>query len=259
MTGRRWTVQEENILIKMNADGYNYAEIAQKIKRSLYACQQRGLKLGLAKARNVNENFFKQDNRITNYVLGYWMADGYITYKSGGWYFGLTSIDLEHLEKIAELMDFKGNITARGDSGAYDLVIGNKELVLNMIGMGCRYNKTHEMAIDDLDISPEYFYDFLRGFFDGDGSYSFQSYIKRDGSRSISSLKFTGTKKMLLSVQEVLEFGTLIPDTRKSNCGYLMIFGDKMRELLDSMYKDNEIALERKEIIYKKHKKLRAA
>ena len=260
MAGRRWTKQEEQTLIEMNADGYSYREISNALGRSLASCQQRGRNvLGLSGDQNVNEKFFEQDNQVTNYVLGYWMADGYITYKSGGWYFGLTSIDSEHLENIAELMEFKGNINVRKDGKTHDLVIGNKTLVNNMIKLGCRYNKTHNMSIQDLSINPKYFYDFIRGFFDGDGSYSFQTYVKRDGTRSISSLKFTGTKKMLTSVQDMLGYGTLIPDTRKGDCGYLMFFGNEMRELLDLMYKNSEIALERKEEIYRKHNLLRMA
>lgn len=260
MAGKRWTKQEEQTLIEMNADGYNYLEISNVLGRSLASCQQRGRNaLWLNGDQNVNDIFFEQDNQITNYVLGYWMADGYITHKSGGWYFGLTSIDLEHLENIAELMEFKGNITARKDGKTHDLVIGNKILVNSMIELGCRYNKTHSMSIRDLSINPKYLYDFIRGFFDGDGSYSFQTYIKRDGTRSISSLKFTGTKKMLKSIRDELGYGTLIPDARKDDCGYLMIFGNEMRKLLDLMYKDSKIALKRKEEIYRKHNLLRMA
>lgn len=260
MAGKRWTKQEEQTLIEMNADGYNYREISNVLGRSLASCQQRGRNvLGLNGDQNVNDKFFEQDNQMTNYVLGYWMADGYITHKSGGWYFGLTSIDLEHLENIAELMDFKGNITPRNDGKTYDLVIGNKELVHNMIDMGCRYNKTHTMTINDLDINPKYFYDFLRGFFDGDGSYALQTYMKNDGTRSISSIKFTGTKTMLTSIQKELGFGTIAPDKRKNDCVYLLLFGDEMRTTLDLMYEGNEIALDRKELIYKQHNALRMA
>ena len=260
MTGRRWTNQEEQTLIKMNAEGYNYREISNALGRSLASCQQRGRNvLGLSGDQNVNEKFFEQDNQVTNYVLGYWMADGYITHKSGGWYFGLTSIDLEHLENIAELMEFKGNINVRKDGKTHDLVIGNKALVENMVNLGCQYNKTHTMSINDLNINPNYFYDFMRGFFDGDGSYAFQTYVKNDGTRNISSLKFTGTKKMLTSIRKTLGYGTLIPDKRKADCGYLMFFGDEMREFLDLMYRDSEIALERKERIYRQHTMLRMA
>lgn len=250
MGGRRWTEQEKEILISMNNEGYNYAEIAKKLGRSLYACQQMGEKLGLRGDRNVNDEFFSKETEEKYYVLGYWLADGCIMKKSGGYYFSLVSNDKDHLEKIAEIMGVKTKIYKNSNS-AYELRVGNKRLVESLINIGCSFRKTKTITINDISFDKKYFYTLLRGFFDGDGGYAFQGFTKKDGTKGLSSIKFTGSENMIKSIYEYLGYGTLHKDTHKSDCYYLSFYGDEMRELLHKMYRNSTIHLERKYEIYK--------
>ena len=253
MGGKRWTNEEKIILKDMNIDGFNYAEIASKMGRSLSSCQQMGKRLGLIGDMNVNEEFFYSETEEKYYVLGYWLADGCIMKKSGGYYFSIVSNDKSHLENISKTMGIKANIYSNSND-AFELRVGNKNLVNSIIELGGSYRKTKTMTINDITFDEKYFYIILRGFFDGDGGFQFSNHEKVDGTRSVSSIKFVGSKLMIQSIYENLGYGKLYQDCRKGDCFYLAIYGNEMRQLLHKMYKGSQIHLERKYNIYKQIK-----
>jgi hypothetical protein len=248
MGGKVWLDEEKEVLTKMNGDGVKYNKIADILGRTHYSCQQQGKKIGLRGNINVNEDFFNQETEEKYYVLGYWLADGCISNKSGGYYFNLVSIDRQHLENIAKIMDVKTPICKRYDNSAYDLTVGNKKLVESIIGIGGTYRKTKTISLNNIIFDKKYFYTMLRGFFDGDGGYQF--YKNKKGGRNVSSIKFTGSKLMINSIFEYIGYGKLSKDNRKNECYYLSFCGDKMRELLDNMYRNSSLYLERKYKIY---------
>lgn len=64
MGGKKWTDEEKEQLIKMNNEGFSYTEIANKLGRSYYSCQQMGTKkLGLRGNMNVDEVFLNESRR----------------------------------------------------------------------------------------------------------------------------------------------------------------------------------------------------
>lgn len=149
-------------------------------------------------------------------------------------------------------MKVKRRVHKRYDSDAYDLAIGNKKLVESLINIGGSYRKTKSMTINDIAFDEKYFYTLLRGFFDGDGGYQYQGYEKADGTHSISTIKFTGSKLMIKSIHDYLGHGVLREDKRKNDCYYLSFYGDEMRVLLHKMYNNSTIHLERKYKVYAK-------
>jgi len=250
MGGKRWVDEEKAILKEMNLNGSNYSEIANCLGRSLSSCQQMGNRLGLHGDMNVKHDFFTQENEEKYYVLGYWLADGCIMKKSGGHYFSLVSNDKEHLENISKIMGVKTKIY-KNSNNAYELRVGNKRLVDSLIEIGGLYCKTKVMTIKDITFDKKHLYTILRGFFDGDGGYQYQGFIKADGTRSISCIKFTGSKMMIESIYEYLGYGKLYEDFRKCDCCYLSFYGNEMKKLLHKMYNNSNIHLERKYQIYK--------
>lgn len=249
MGGKRWTVKEENKLKRLINKGYDYTEILDKFDRSIHSIRTRGNKLGLEIDKNVDYNFFDRKDEYSHYILGYWLADGCIMKNSGGHYFSIVSNDRKHLIKIADLMKVRTKIY-KNSNDAYELRVGNKKLINNLIEIGGDYRKTKTIKFDDLEIADKYFYDFLRGYFDGDGSFQFQSFTKEDGTNSISNIKFTGAEKVIKSLYEILKKGTCYRDYRKDDCFYLSLYGNEMRNLLDKMYSKSNIHLNRKYKIY---------
>lgn len=252
-----WTKEEIDTLINLNKQGLNYKEISNQIKTRTYeACLGMANRLGIKSAEksNVDVDFFKRNNEFSNYVLGYWLADGCIMKKSGGYYFSIVSVDIEHLLKIKDTMKIRNGLQ-KNSGDAHEIRIGNKKLVQSIISLGGKYNKTNTIKFNNFNISNEYFYDFLRGYFDGDGNIGLSNYVKKDGTKSIDRVKFTGSKNVIHSLYSILQEKhkcSISEDNRndKSDCWYLSLYGDDARNILDKMYKNSNIYLDRKYNIY---------
>lgn len=242
---KRWSKEENSLLIKLNKKGLKYSTISNLLPdRSLIACQLEGQKLGLKSNNNVNKTFFEQNTPEMHYILGYWLADGCIMNKTGGYYFSIVSKDKSHLEIIAKIMSIKNKIYNNSNE-TYELRIGNKILVKSLISIGGQYRKTKTISFYDIIYNKVYFYDLLRGYFDGDGSIIKSNFIKKNGKQSISGIKFTGAKKIIESLRDILKFGIIYKDNR-FDAYYLSIYGEKGRSILSKMYNNSKIHLERK-------------
>lgn len=110
-----------------------------------------------------------------SYVLGYFVADGCIcvdkTRKNRPFTFNITSVDKEHLDKIKNALGSEHKIGKKpGTNGhfAYQIQLRNQTLAKDLIGLGVMPRKTYNLG--KIEVPNEYFADFVRGFFDGDGS-----------------------------------------------------------------------------------------
>lgn len=112
-----------------------------------------------------------------SYVLGYFVADGCIVVrkdrKNSPYMFNITSADKEHLEKIRKAMSSEHaiNIKMSGYSkkkSCYQLQISNQIITKDLIKLGVTPRKTYNLK--PIKVPDKYFPDFVRGFFDGDGT-----------------------------------------------------------------------------------------
>lgn len=128
--------------------------------------------MGRRRQYTLNENYFKEvDNSNKAYILGFIYADGSISLNKGSLVICISEKDKEILNFIKEELNYSGNITTKiVRGGNYSLLnIVSKQLVLDLIKLGVVPNKTY--SSNTLPIIPNDFYwDMLRGFFDGDGS-----------------------------------------------------------------------------------------
>jgi len=252
ISGTKWTIEEVEKLKELSKKYSKYKYIVPHFDRSKSSITNKMHNLGLTLLDNVDINFFNRKDEISYYILGYWFADGCIMYKSGGYYFSIVSNDIEHLKRIKKEMEIKTKIYENSND-AYEVRVGNKKLINNMIdNFKADYKKT-KIATIPYDIIPEkHFYDFLRGYFDGDGSINLQKYTVKSGQekQTLGSLRFTGAKNIIKSLYEKFPEATLTTDSRKNDCLYLNLFGDEMRNLLTKMYKDSKIYLKRKYKVY---------
>ena len=107
------------------------------------------------------------------YVLGFFAADGNLMRpERGGYYFSLEICDKNIIENIREAMESNHKIGVRPSRGTYKpryrLQIGSKEIFEDLKELGFGVNKTMNMCVPN--VPDEFFGDFLRGYFDGDGN-----------------------------------------------------------------------------------------
>jgi intein-encoded DNA endonuclease-like protein len=123
---------------------------------------------------SVDKNFFKNWNPEMSYVLGFIVADGCV-YKrkdrKNSYVLNITSKDREHLLKIKKVLNFDHSISTKYNSQKMpysQMQICDREVCSDLMGLGILPRKTSNL--NPIKVPDKYFLDFVRGFFDGDGT-----------------------------------------------------------------------------------------
>ena len=111
-----------------------------------------------------------------SYILGFIVADGCILKRKNrknSYIFNITNKEKQHLEKIKKAMSAaaplglkRSGYTKKKD--CYFIQICNKEICKDLINLGILPRKTYNLK--PIKVPDKYFPDFVRGFFDGDGT-----------------------------------------------------------------------------------------
>lgn len=154
---------------------------------------------------SVDERFFENWSHEMAYVLGFFAADGCLTKNSKrqNYYIEFVSTDLDVLKKIKTAMSAGQRITkkvSRVNSGkqGFRIQIGSKKLFQNLLDLGFTSKKSNKVRCPE--IPREYYHDFLRGVFDGDGCLTCGNYMRKDcrALRKVISIRFTSGSKIFL-------------------------------------------------------------
>lgn len=208
----------------------------------------------------LNHNVFDIiDSKEKAYWLGFIFADGFITKDS---YVGvaLNSEDKKHLEKFRQFLESNHIIHTYKCSencfsnlnNYYCKIIFKSEHMSNILKeYGCIEHKSLFLEFPK-KIEQKFYKDFIRGYFDGDGSFSF--------SKKSYDFKITGTKEFLLEIIEILNFNLDLGMSEKNlykrynndKNTFTTSIGNKakVKKFLDYIYKDSTIYLDRKYIKY---------
>ena len=124
----------------------------------------------------INDNFFESWSSNMAYVLGFVVADGCVMQRKGrksSFMFNITTKDKGHLVNIQKVMCSKYKIGMKAGEGSIEknvsfVQITNKKICLDLIDLGVVPRKTY--GLGEINVPNEYSADFVRGFFDGDGS-----------------------------------------------------------------------------------------
>lgn len=219
--------------------------------------------MSMSKYKYNKDYFSKIDTEDKAYWLGFLYADGSINrfYKndkirSMTLELGLAVQDREHLEKFKKCTESNIPIferTNRLNGKEYQSVRiqwNNTKVCYDLIDLGCTPHKTYDIRMPSYDIVPkEFMRDFLRGFFDGDGCIS----ISEMNSKPHIVVTITGIENMLVDIYEYLISEKVIRkvpkihrDKRSKACSIFFYGSDSNKELLDYLYKDSTIYLDRK-------------
>jgi hypothetical protein len=218
------------------------------------------------------ENYFEViDNGNKAYWLGFLFADGCIMemkLPSGKTIPQTVQIslgikDIEILYKFMKDIDLQKNIyigTATYDKGRESsqycrLQIGSSKMCSDLISYGCIPRKTHKLEFPN-NLPTEFINDFIRGFFDGNGSVFYSERIQFDKRRNKSYIQkkfgcgFDSTYKFLEVLKYYLELNNIKTGEISKGHGeiYRLEFGAKesIVNFFRYIYEDADIYLERK-------------
>ena len=162
--------------------------------RAASASPNSGYKVRALKSTSCNIHYFDSWSSNMAYILGFLYADGSIARNQLSLSIAISQKDRRILSFIKKEMKIKSPIkdySARGKTGPYSCIrTGSTVLVSKLNALGMRHRKTFR---DDPfpEIPKEFLGDFVRGFFDGDGSVS----VRRPSGGC--SVRFVGTSKFI--------------------------------------------------------------
>lgn len=208
---------------------------------------------------DVNHNFFnKIDNEHKAYWLGFIYADGYIskrkqTDKKVG--ISLNVRDIEHLETFKKHINstypintYKSKSFGRVEIEYCRLLMSSDQLFDDLVSKGVFEKKTLILKFPDESIVPKELQNhFIRGYFDGDGSF-------KKSNDKFYAFSLCGTKEFLLKCQEILGKQTKLEKRYKDNKNnYSFSIGGRLqtKKTGDYLYKDATVYLTRKYNRYK--------
>lgn len=191
---------------------------------------------------------FKWSSNLA-YAVGLLATDGCLS--SDGRHFDLTSKDVEQLENFKKCLrlDVKMGSKSSGLSKKrYPRIqFGNVKLYRWLQKIGLTPHKS--LTIGDLKVPQRYFFDFLRGSFDGDGN-TYSYWDPRWKSSFMIYLQFTSASRPHLEWinDQIKKITDLNGRINGSNRAYQLVFAKKASHILiRKMYhKNNCIFLSRK-------------
>lgn len=207
----------------------------------------------------VNHNYFDNiDTEEKAYWLGFLYADGYIRERDSGnsLEMKLSVKDKHHLELFRKniesnhvIVDGYNNVKYKGGisrSHMSSLAIYSKQLVKSIKSQGFHSRKT--FTIENPKIDNCLVHHFIRGYFDGDGSFRFIEKQTNESSIACASENF---RKFIIDELSKSEIKT-------NYYGGISIFIQNKKEnkkFYNYIYKNATIYLERKKEIYERFRK----
>lgn len=218
---------------------------------------------------SLNEDYFKTWSSEMAYILGFIAADGCIFTSTGKKTKYLLKINLQesdfgHLVKIKDALGYGGEvkvskIKSRGINYAH-LDVNSKTLISDIKEIGIRERKSLDKEMP-VSLPKEYEIDYIRGYFDGNGTVGMQYPTNSKGLRAktgqIRVRIASGSKINLAQMQEILVRHGLEPKRVASGEGNIHEICYSTREslvLFDLFYKDEDsMRLDRKYEDFKKY------
>lgn len=207
----------------------------------------------------------------TSYIFGFIVADGCLILKRIGknnkpqYILNITNKDLSILKLIKKSLGASHKIGNKFNSTSnkkyYQIQIGDQKLCQNLIKLGVYPRKTFNLS--HIKFPQKYFSDFVRGFFDGDGTV----YIyKVNGVKQIKADFCCPNRTFLMKFSKILCKYLEIPiknihrykeDSEKMEMYTIYFYIKDCKKLYDFMYNGSNLFLRRKKMIFEKWKKCR--
>lgn len=199
----------------------------------------------------VNHFYFSKYNEENCYWAGFILADGYI--RTNGRFtleIKLQKQDVNHLYKFKKAVGYEGRVIER--EKYYSITISSPQIIYDLENnFEIRNKKSLNCTISD-KIPQTFLKEYIRGYFDGDGSITFTT---------IDTISFLGTEQTVdfirnyfYNMADVILRSKKMPEITHNNNIYAIYYSGKSAyKCLNYIYSDSKTHLDRK---YKKYNSL---
>lgn len=244
MTYREYTVEQYDEVMRLLKTNIPLNEISRLT--NVGVCAVRRYKQG-HKPKSItripmNEDFFNEWSREMSYTLGFLYADGHI-YHSTGYRVAFTQKDKNYLKKIKVLLKSQHKIRKNKHTNGHVLEIHCKKMYSDLLKFGLTPNKHATMTFPD--VPDKFLFDFVRGYFDGDGYIWFYKY-KNVNHTCVRIGLSSSSKDFIIPLKKELEKRGVFPmlviekNNKSNNLHYsIRLESKKARDFLTLIYKNS--------------------
>lgn len=240
----KWNESNESWVINITIDGVKkylgcYKSL-EDAKDKLISCRIPVLPCGINRKYSINEDYFKLINSSEkDFWIGFICADGSIKSNRKSFCLKITQANDVLMKKFKEDIMYTGNINfitkkqngRYSDKPFYELTIYNSNFAKDILNLGKTRLKKDQVEIPH-GIPNEYTIDFIRGYFEGDGSL----YLCNSNSNSNLSWGFgiSGEILLLEKIKNHIQMGNIYKD---KSIGVLSAVGNiQIHKFIDMLY-----------------------
>lgn len=178
---------------------------------------------------HVNHDIFLKENENSYYLLGVFMSDGSLDL-NGRYRAEICSQDEDWLGLLRDVISPTRPILSQRKN-LRKLSISGKSSVEWLYKQGCIPNKSKVLNMPE--VPDKYLRDFVRGYFDGDGSISFSSYKKKKKEKMYEYQKLncyicSGSERFIVALNDRLNESGLKTSVYESKTKPSIIRGKKV-------------------------------
>lgn len=198
----------------------------------------------------VNDLYFSQQSENMAYLLGMFAADGCVYEKTNAIKLTLASVDREYLEQVRQELQIESEIKDYETSQGYqnsELRFSSFQIKKDFADYNIIPKKTYSFKFPQ-KLKKEYYKDFIRGYFDGDGS------ISTAGEGAIRWQLCSHEKDVLQKVLEFFEENDIpkvsIQKMKGKELYYIQYSTASTKKIYNILYYENCFHLPRKKKKY---------
>ena len=198
---------------------------------------------------SVNDDYFDNESHNMAYILGFLSADGTVSRNGNRIKIGLSSVDRNFLELIKEELGVEKKIFDYETNNGYlvsELSFNSQKIKQKLAEYNVVPGKTETFTFPT-NLSKKYWIDFIRGYFDGDGS------VGTAGPSAIRWQICSHRPQVLETIVEFLfeEYGIPKVSVQKNEHGNSFLYtiqysNNSTRKIFQILYTPNSLYLPRK-------------
>ena len=206
------------------------------------------------RALKKNDNFFSIESRDMAWVLGFLASDGNVSKRNNTIKIALARKDREILVRIKDLIEIESEVKDYTTHDGYDcssLIWTSAKQKQDLAKYSIVPNKTFILK-PPYELKKEYWIDYIRGYFDGDGSVNL---LRNNNGRGYGNLRWqvcSATKEILEWIRDTLneQYGiapAIIREQQKEHILYYIQYSSiATKQIYEILYTNSKMYLKRK-------------